>query len=75
MADSTSSSLSNLAGSVAKSNLDSEIITQTLDKMNKVGGKSKGGLRSSMSDMYDFNKDVLSAAYEGKGTIADYSKG
>ena len=77
MADSTSGPLANLAGSVTKSKLDSEIITQTLDKINKSGGgkKSRGSLQANMSDSYNFNKDVLSAAYEGKGTIADYSKG
>jgi len=52
-----------------------EIVTQTLDKLNSPGscGKSKKNTfgKSSMSDTYNFSKSVLSAAYQGKGTIID----
>ncbi|MCL1940182.1 MAG: hypothetical protein FWG04_05925 [Desulfovibrionaceae bacterium] len=52
-----------------------EIVTQTLDKLNSPGsgGKAKKGKfgHGSMSDTYNLSKSVLSAAYEGKGTIID----
>lgn len=55
-----------------------DIVTQTLDKLNSPGsiGKSKNSASGmgSMSDTYNFSKSVLSAVYEGKGTIIDYSR-
>ncbi|MDL2317286.1 hypothetical protein LJC59_09520 [Desulfovibrio sp. OttesenSCG-928-A18] len=47
-----------------------DIVTQTLDKLNPIGGnkkKSKNPWLTSMSDTYDLSKSVLSAAYSAKG--------
>lgn len=70
MADDTSAQAAYLSASTATAKINSEIVTQTLDKVNKVGSKS-GGSGSNMSDTYNFSKSVLSAVFEGKGTIAD----
>ena len=70
MADTFDAQAASLAASTATTKLNEQIVTQTLDKVNKVGGK-KGGSENSMSDTYDFSKKVLSSVYEGKGTIAD----
>lgn len=51
-----------------------EIVTQTLDTLNataKKKSKNKNTIQGAMSDTYDLSKSVLSAAYEGKGTIID----
>jgi hypothetical protein len=58
--------------SAAKAKLGAEVVTQTLDKLNNGpfrSKKSKGG--SAMSATYNFSKDVLSAAYSDKGSIAN----
>lgn len=54
----------------AAAKINEQIVTQTLDKVNKTSGK-KPSSGNSMSDTYDFSKKVLSSVYEGKGTIAD----
>lgn len=63
--------------SIALEQVNSEIVTQTLDKLNSptTGGKkkSKYSAQAAMSDTYNLSKSVLSAAYEGKGTIIDNS--
>jgi len=63
------------AGAVSLARVKGEIVTQTLNKLNSPGsgGKSKKNKfgASSMSDTYHLSKSVLSAAYEGKGTIID----
>lgn len=63
------------AAAVSLESIKGDIVTGTLDTLNTYGGKkkkkSKNAMQSAMSDSYDFNKTVLSAAYEGKGTIID----
>lgn len=52
-----------------------DIVTQTLDKLNETGScgnsKKSASAQNAISSSYDFNKSVLSAAYEGKGSIID----
>lgn len=51
-----------------------QVVTQTLDTLNataKKKSKNKLGIQGAMSQTYDLSKSVLSAAYEGKGTIID----
>lgn len=51
-----------------------QVVTQTLDTLNsaaKKKSKNKYSIQGAMSDTYDLSKSVLSAAYEGKGTIID----
>ena len=71
------SKVAEVAGAAMLAKTKGDIVTQTLDKLNSPGSggtskKSKTG--SSMSDVYHLSKSVLSAAYEGKGTIIDSSK-
>jgi len=66
------------AGAISMERVKGEIVTQTLDKLNspRGGGKSKKNKfgASGMSDTYNLSKAVLSAAYEGKGTIIDSTR-
>ncbi len=58
----------------SKAELDSQIVTQTLDNLNSpmYSGSSKcNSARQGMSDTYDLSKSVLSAYYLGKGTAID----
>lgn len=51
-----------------------DVVTQTLDTLNanaKKKSKNKSTIQGAMSDSYDLSKSILSAAYEGKGTIVD----
>lgn len=70
MAENFSIESAALAASTATAKLNSDIVTQTLDAVNKTGSGKKGA-QGGMSDTYNFSKQVLSAVYEGKGTIAD----
>lgn len=61
-----------LVVTAAKASLEKikgDVVTQTLDKLNPIGGKkkSKQSAQTSMSDTYDLSKSVLSAAYSAKG--------
>ena len=59
-----------LAGTLALEQIKSDIVTGTLDKLNSPGsGKGKSSSGSSMKDVYDFSKTVLSSYYEDKGSI------
>lgn len=74
MANELTAQMVEAAGAVGKSKIEGQIVSQTLDavdKKTKWGGKKDKG---DMSHTYEVSKKVLSAAYEGKGTIAD-SKG
>lgn len=76
MADHNSAPAAPLAAATAASALNEQIVTQTLGKVNKIGGEVQklGGLPGApqgMADTYDLSKKVLSAVYEGKGGIAD----
>ena len=70
MAEKIGAEAATLAANTATVKLNEQIVTQTLNKVNKAGG-GKSGAGNSMSDTYDFSKKVLSSVYEGKGTIAD----
>lgn len=63
-----------IAGS-QKEVIGAEIVTQTLDTLNKTASKGKkktgGTAGNAMAASYDFNKSVLSAAYNPTGAIAD----
>ena len=69
-------STDNMAISVAlakaqKASVGADIITQTLDTVNRYGSKKKKGSCNDMAASYDFQKSVLSAVYEPKGTITE----
>ena len=61
----------NSSVAMVKAKVDNDIINQTLDKVSIHSKKNDDCTygNKSMSSMYDFNKSVLSAAYEGKGAI------
>ncbi len=66
------SNANNLANAISQSKIDSEIITGTLDKLNSTGCSAKKCSKSSgssMSEVYNLSKDVLSSYYEAKGSI------
>lgn len=62
---------------VSRAELDGQIIEKTLDALNSPssGGTSNSGSKPSTSDAisssYNFNKDVLSAAYSTKGALVN----
>ncbi|MDR2502892.1 MAG: hypothetical protein LBD82_00660 [Deltaproteobacteria bacterium] len=61
-----------MEAATAKDRLGAQVVTQTLDKINQGGGKGGGyGSQSDMAQTYAFSKEILSAAYEGKGIAAD----
>ena len=62
-----------LALSVSKAKLAGDIITGTLDKLNSNDYGKSPATENAMKQTYDFSKQVLSAVYGGKGTIADGS--
>lgn len=72
MANATAS-MAAMAASTSKSTLDSQIVTKTLDTVNKYGGSKKSGSGYSMSDTYNFSKDVLSSVYSNTGSIANFN--
>ncbi|MDR2745020.1 MAG: hypothetical protein LBB66_07515 [Desulfovibrio sp.] len=67
---------SDAAGAVVKASIDRDIVTGTLNKLNKGGSLKKSGssARTNMSDTYHLSRSVLSAVYEGKGTLIDSSR-
>lgn len=58
------------AAALSAERIGSEIITQTLDALN---APTYGKSSDAMSQTYNLSKNVLGAAYEGKGTILDSS--
>lgn len=65
---------------ITKAEIGGQIIEQTLDTLNSCSSRNDGlnsgcGRSSSMSSdisaSYDFNKDVLSAAYSTKGALVN----
>ena len=63
------------AGAAALENVKGDIISQTLDKLLKPGVKKKEAKPSaSMNETYTLSKSLLSAVYEGKGSIIDSSR-
>ena len=70
MANDTSISLD---FSLTKAKLDADIVTGTLDKLNSGDCGSSKGTGDAMKQTYDFSKEILSAVYGGKGSIANGS--
>ena len=70
MANATAS-MAAMATATSKATFGAEVVTQTLDKLNKYGSSKKSSGFGSMSDTYNFSKDILSAVYSGKGAIAN----
>ena len=66
----TETAIAALSASTSKAAIGAEVVTQTLDKLNNYKSKSKKN-QNAMSASYDFNKSVLSAVYEPKGTITE----
>ncbi len=63
------------AGTATLENVKGDIISQTLDKLRKPDDKKKKFKpHDSMSESYNLSKSVLSAVYEGKGSIIDSSR-
>ena len=63
------------AANTSKATIGAQIVTKTLDTLNRTAPtKSKGKYSSAASGMaasYDFNKSVLSAVYNPVGAIAN----
>ena len=57
--------LSVLSSSTLKAQMNSDIITGTLNKLNS--GEYYSPHKSAQSSLYDFQKDVLSSYYTEKG--------
>ena len=57
--------------SMTASEIGGQIVSGTLDTLNSATYNKSSNSGSSMSDTYNLSKSVLSAAYEGKGTILD----
>jgi hypothetical protein len=54
-----------------KQSFGAQVVSKTLDYMNS--GQKKSGGMGSMSQMYNFNKDVLGSMMSGKGIGLDTS--
>jgi len=66
---------------IMKAKIEGSIVTKTLDTLNSgtlLSSSKKKKKFSSMDDRMkqttDFSKSILSAVYEGKGSIIDSSK-
>ena len=62
------------AANTSKATIGAQIVTKTLDTLNRTApkkGKGKYTAGGNMSASYDFQKTVLSAAYNPTGGIAD----
>ena len=46
-----------------------DIVSESLDKLNGSKPKKSGCSKDKVDESYDFNKSILSAVYEGKGTV------
>ncbi len=69
------SSMISAAANTQKAAIGAQIVTKTLDTLNRAApSKGKGKYSAAASGMaagYDFNKSVLSAVYSPKGAIAN----
>jgi len=61
------------AAKTAVASINSDIVTGSLDALNKKGSgkKSMSSMQAAMSDTYDLTKSVVGAVYQGKGTILE----
>lgn len=64
----SSASAGMLANSLEKQSFNAQLVSKTLDYMNM--GSGMGAMSSKNAD-YDFQTNVLSAAFTGKGAIAN----
>lgn len=55
--------------SATKEQVKSDIVTGTLNAINKRGKSGRKSSQSAMSDTYNMSQDVLSAAYSPVGAI------
>jgi hypothetical protein len=66
------------AAGILKDGINKDIVTGTLNKLNEghhnAEKKPKGSVQAAMSSTYNFSRSVLSAVYEGKGTLLDSSR-
>ncbi|MDR1685701.1 MAG: hypothetical protein LBR82_04545 [Desulfovibrio sp.] len=66
------------AAGILKDSINRDIVTGTLNKLNEghfsVKKKPKGSVQAAVSNTYNFSQSVLSAVYEGKGTLIDSSR-
>ena len=73
MSDSYNAAMATAAANTTKATVGAQVVTKTLDTLNKTapskGKKSTGG--GDMAASYDFNKSVLSAAYNPTGTVTE----
>ena len=74
MSSNATAALAVAAASTSKAVIGGQIVTKTLDTLNRTApSKGKGKYSSGGGDMaasYDFNKSVLSSVYSAKGAIA-----
>lgn len=62
------------AANTMKQTVGAQIVSKTLDTLNRTApskGKGKYSAGGDMAASYDFNKSVLSAVYSPKGAIAE----
>jgi len=73
MANDLTSAAITAAAKTTKETIGAQIVSGTLDTLNKTapGKKGKSNAAGNMATSYDFNKSVLSAAYNPTGAIAD----
>lgn len=71
MTTNANAAIAALATATSKETIGAEIITKTLDALNKPGKKDKSGLQGAMAASYECNKSILSSVYNPTGGIAD----
>ena len=71
MSTKLSAAIGAAAAATQKEVIGAQVVTKTLDTMNQQAGKKKKSAGNAMAASYEFNKDVLSAAYDAKGAIAN----
>ncbi len=67
------SSSSSSAMPRTKDEFNASLVTQTLDTLNSGFNATASGTADSMSQTYDFSKDVLGSYMSGKGMFANSS--
>lgn len=60
-----------VAAQVALEKVKGDIVSGTLDTLNSKKSNKKSCCRDQVSESYEFNKSVLSAAYEAKGIVVN----
>jgi hypothetical protein len=69
----TSAAIGAAVAATQKEVIGAQVVTKTLDTINRYGGKNKKSGGNAMAASYDFNKSVLSAVYEAKGALTNIS--